>query len=522
MPHKTDAEKRRSPAGAFQTYLRIGLIAAAILFQLGLLLLLNSFLQATSALLYLLLDLLAVATVFFLINKHDSSACRIAWIVVILVTPVFGLTLYLMWGHVDMNRREHGRLNRAFDAGFAHLETDGGALEAFRASHPEQAPYAVGLAASRFPLYVDTDCRYFSSGEAYFDALLADLERAETFILMEYFIVAEGVLWDRIHDVLRRKAAAGVEVRLLYDDVGCFFKIPSDFDRLLRSEGLRAAVFNPAHRFISSFYLNYRNHQKIVVIDGRVAYTGGVNLADEYINVDSRLGHWKDAGIRLQGSAVRSLSVIFFQMWAISSADGTTEDYTPYLLREPARGTSGWVQPYADGPANNPSNPALDLIRQAAGGARRRLWMTSPYLIIDQELIADFCLAARGGVDVRIVTPAVPDHWYVGLVNRHHYRHLVESGVRIFEYSPGFIHSKLLLADDRCATVGSVNLDFRSLYLHYENGVFLCDTPVIEDIRRDIEEAMAVSHEITAEDIRRYPLAQKCLGALFNLLSPLM
>jgi cardiolipin synthase len=518
---KKDPRKKNGPTGAYETYLRIAVIAVAVLFQLGLLLLINYFLQATSVVLYLILDLLAVITVFSLINKHDSSAYRIAWIVVILFTPVFGLLLYGVWGNVDMNKREHGRLDRSFDNGFAHLDAAGGALSEFRATHPEQSPFATGLAASRFPLYKDTRCRYFPIGEEYFDALIADLEQAEKFIVMEYFIVAEGVLWDRIHDVLRRKAAAGVEVRLLYDDVGCFFKISSNFDKVLRAEGIQTAMFNPAHRFISSFYLNYRNHQKIVVIDGRVGYTGGVNIADEYINVDSKLGHWKDVGIRMEGSAVRSLSVIFFQMWDITTHD-VGEDYSPYLTEEPAEGAAGWFQPYADGPANNPSNPAQDLIRQAAGGARRTLWMTSPYLIIDQELISDFCLAAKGGVDVRIVVPAIPDHWYVGLVNRHNYRPLVEAGVRLYEYTPGFVHGKLMLVDDRCATVGSVNLDFRSLYLHYENGVFLCDAPVIEDIRRDIEETMAVSHEITLADIKGRPLVQKLLGSLFNLLSPLM
>lgn len=515
-PKKPD----NGPVHAYATYVRIGIIGLGVLLQLGLLAVITYFLEAYGAVLYLLMDVAGLVAVFCLVNRHDSSAYRIAWIIVILVAPVFGLLLYLAWGRVDFNRRERGRLRKAFDRGFDRLP-QGEDLEAFHRTHPEQAPYAQGLARSRFPLYTGTAARYFPLGEAYFDSLADDLEKAERFILMEYFIVAEGELWSRLHDILRRKAAQGVEVRLLYDDVGCFFKIPDDYYKTLRDEGIQAAVFGPAHRFVSSFYLNYRNHQKIVVIDGLVGYTGGVNAADEYINVNSRLGHWKDVGIRLEGSAVRSLSVIFFQMWELAT-HRVDEEYTGYLTAQPVGEASGWFQPYADGPANNPVNPALDLIRQAAGGARRRLWMTSPYLILDQELLSDFCLAAKGGVDVRIMTPAVPDHWYVGLVNRHNYRMLAEAGVKIYEYTPGFLHAKLMLVDDRCGTIGSVNLDFRSLYLHYENGVWICDAPVLDDIRRDMEAVMAVSHQMTPEEIASRPWWQKILGALFNLFSPLM
>lgn len=515
-PKKPD----NGPVYAYATYGRIGIIGVGVLLQLGLLGLVTYYLQAYTAALYLLMDVAGLVTVFCLINRHDSSAYRLAWIIVILVAPVFGLLLYFAWGRVDFNRRERGRLQKAFDRGFAQL-SEGRELEAFRQTHPEQAPYAVGLSRSKFPLYTGTAARYFPLGEDYFDSLIADLEKARRFILMEYFIVAEGELWSRIHGVLRRKVDEGVEVRLLYDDVGCFFKIPDDYYKILRAQGIQAAVFSPAHRFVSSFYLNYRNHQKIVVIDGQVGYTGGVNAADEYINVHSRLGHWKDGGIRLEGSAVRSLSVIFFQMWNLSVRQEGGDD-AAYLTEFPVEGAAGWFQPYADGPANNPVNPALDLIRQAAGGARHTLWMTSPYLILDQELLSDFCLAAKGGVDVRILTPAVPDHWYVGLVNRHNYRVLAEAGVKIYEYTPGFLHAKLMLVDGRCGTIGSVNLDFRSLYLHYENGVWICDAPVLDDIRRDMEAIMAVSHRMTLEEIAARPWWEKLLGSVFNLLSPLM
>lgn len=514
--HKNNHDKN----SALTTYLRIGIIAVAILFQLALLMVLSYFLKRGAAPLYIAMDILAMITVFSLINRHDSSTYRMAWIMIVLITPFVGMCLYWAWGRVDFNKREKGALNTAFENGFSKLESHPELQEAFARSHPQEAPYVHMLAKAQYPLYQQTAAEYFPVGEKFFDRMIEDLERAEKFIFIQFFIVGTGQLWDRIHEILLRKIQQGVEVRLLYDDVGCFFKIPDRFDRNLIKEGFQVAVFSPAHRFVSSFYLNYRNHEKIVIIDGQVGYTGGINLADEYVNIDSRLGHWKDVGIRLDGSGVRSLAVIFFQMWNIATRNAEG-DYSRYLVDKPVE-AQGYFQPYADGPYNNPKNPALDLIRQAAGGARQYLWMTSPYLVIDQELSSTLCLAARGGVDVRIVTPAVPDHWYVGLVNRHNYRHLVKNGVKIYEYTPGFIHGKLMLWDDRCGTVGTVNLDFRSLFLHYENGVFICDAPVLDDIKADLEQTMALCHLVTMEDIRRRPWHQKLLAAVFNLFSPLM
>ena len=506
--------------GTLGTWVRVILVALAILFQLVLLMLMTTFLRMYAAPVYVILDVLAIVTVFTLINRHDSSAYRLAWVVFVLITPIFGMFLYWAWGRVDFNKKEKGAMDAAFKTGFARLSQDEGLMEDFSSLHADQAPYVHALAAAHYPVYRGTQAEYFPVGEAYFDRLERDLEGAKKFILLEYFIVAQGELWERIHALLQRKLREGVEVWFLYDDVGCFFKIPSDFEKRLRAEGFHVAVFSPAHRFISNFYLNYRNHQKIAVVDGQAGYVGGVNLADEYINVNSKLGHWKDTGVRLEGSAVLSLTTIFFQMWNIATHNAYPA-YEAYLNARPVE-NGGYFQPYADGPANNPQNPALDLIRQAAGGARKYLWMTSPYLVIDQELSADFARAARGGIDVRIIMPAKPDHWYVGLLNRHNYRHLLRNGVRIYEYTPGFIHGKLLVFDDKCATVGSVNLDFRSLYLHYENGVLICDDQAVLDVKSDIERTMAMSREITLEDVNARPWYLKLLASLFNLFSPLM
>ncbi len=506
--------------GTLGTVLRIGVIALCIVGQVGLLLALVLLLSKYAVILYSALSVISILTVFKLVNRHGSSAFRLAWVVILLVVPILGVLLYWAWGRVDFNRMEKGMLNKAFDKGFSLLPENRETLESLSAAYPSEAGYARSLLSNRYPVYDGTSATYFPSGEAFFERLFEDIEGARSFILIEFFILGTGELWDRVHALLRRKIEEGVEVRLLYDDVGCFFKIPDNYDRVLRAEGFRVCVFNPAHRFVSNFYLNYRNHQKIVIVDGKIGYTGGVNLADEYINVGSKLGHWKDVGVRLEGLAVRSLAVIFFQMWNTANHTPDREDIA--CLREERTEGTGYFQPYADGPANDPHNPAIDLFYEAAGSARKYLWITTPYLAIDQELLASFCRAARSGVDVRIITPAICDHFYVGLVNQHNYRYLVKNGVRIFEYTPGFIHAKLMVWDDTCATIGTVNLDFRSLYLHYENGVFTCGSPLVQDIRDDIAETMERSHEITAEELREQPLWKRLLGALFNLFSPLM
>lgn len=505
---------------SFATYFRVGTIGLLVFIQVFLFWAVSAYLKTSVALLYVLFDIAALITVFSMINRHDSSAYRIAWIVIILILPIFGLLLYSTWGQVNFNKKEGGRIRQSFAAGFKNLPLNTKAKEELESRFPNCVIYATALEKNQYPVFRDTETTYFPTGEAYFDQLLKDLEAAQTYIFLEYFIVATGDLWSRIHDILRRKIQAGVEVRLMYDDVGCLMKLPANFDKVLRKDGLHVAVFNPAHRYIADFYMNYRNHQKIAVIDGRIGYTGGVNIADEYANIITRFGHWKDGGIRLEGSAVRTLTVTFLQMWGIAIRQ-IDDDIPKYLLEQPVQ-SEGFVQPYADGPANNPQNPALDLIRQAAGGARRYLWLASPYLVLDHEIISDICLSARGGVDIRIIVPAIPDHFYVGVVNQENYSLLIKAGVRIYEYTPGFIHSKLMVFDDICATVGTVNLDYRSLFLHYENGVFLCGNPAVYDVKKDIEETLALSHEVTLDDVKNRPWHRKTAGAIFNLFSPLM
>lgn len=572
--------------GALVAYIRIGFIGLAVVVQVLFTLLVERFVRTYAAPIYLLVDILALIVVIYFVNRQTSSAMRIAWIVFILIAPFLGVCLYYAWGRVDFNRSERGKFKESMDEGFSHIPIDEEYSRKLAAKHPNDAKYIAALNRAHFPAFEHTKMRYFPIGEEYFESLIEDLQQAEHYIFIDYFIIGTGVLWNRIHEVLLTKISHGVEVRIMYDDMGSLFTVSGHFLRRLRNEGFKATVFSPAQRFISKMYLNYRNHQKIVVVDGSIGYTGGVNLADEYVNIESRLGKWKDVGIRLEGEAVRSLTVQFLQMWDV--ADRSNSDYERYLapagvemgaeeqvvdLQLPAAETvdeslqassriggadaddrvdansgvdtddgmdaredvhvvapeslpqeagDAYCIPYADGPHNKSSNPALDLVSQAIGSANDYIWLTTPYLVLDHEMIAQLCLAARGGVDVRIATPGKNDHWYVRYVNNHNFRALIAAGVKIYAYTPGFIHAKVMLWDDRCATVGTVNVDLRSFYLNYENGVFVSGDLVVADIKEDLEEIWEESRLLTDEDMKALPWWHRMFGAFLNIFAPLM
>ena len=372
------------------------------------------------------------------------------------------------------------------------------------------------------PVYQNTAAEYFGLGDDLFPRMLEELRRAERYIFLEYFIIEEGVFWDAILAVLEEKAAAGVDVRVIYDDVGCLFKLPMHYNRTLEAKGIRCCVFN---RFIPvlSIRLNNRDHRKLCIIDGHTGFTGGVNLADEYINVKSRFGHWKDSAILLQGDAVWSMTVMFLTLWEYIR--GADEDYEQY---RPAVRPGGWgqgagscVQPYTDNPLDNEpvgETVYLNLISKA----ERYVYLTTPYLIVSDSVNTALCNAAKSGVDVRILTPHIPDKKLVFEITRSHYAALLEAGVRIFEYTPGFLHAKNVAVDDRYGMVGSVNLDYRSMFLHFEDGVWLCRDPAVLDIKRDFLATQAKSMEITLKQCQDQPWPRRLLRAVLRVFAPLL
>ena len=498
--------------------LRIALAGMAVLFQVLLLLLLIYALRQHATYVYALIGALSVFTMVFLAGKARSSSYTITWLLIIAVLPVFGYLLYIMWGSSGTSGRRNDRIKASLARGRTYLNEDTHTQEALDSKYPERKRISHYLRGRGFPLYQNTSCMYYPLGEQQFEAMLADMENAQKFIFMEYFILSSGVLWDRIFDVLQRKAAQGIEVRIMYDDLGSIVTAPDGMLKTLKSHNIQVVRFNPVHRYISRLQINYRNHQKITVIDGDIGYTGGTNLADEYANLYPKHGHWKDTAIRMEGDAVWSLTVTFLAMWEAESGEEVA--YNRYRPATQGKG-EGFFQPFADGPVNNPENPAETVYRSMISTAREYVYITTPYLIIDSIMVEALCTSALSGVDVRILTPKIWDHRYVHMVTQSNYGELLRAGVRIYEYSPGYIHAKTIISDDEHAVTGSINMDYRSFHLHYENGVWICAAPVLADIKEDILQTLPKCEEIFYEQWKKRPLLQKIAQTILRLFAVL-
>ncbi|MBQ4637327.1 MAG: cardiolipin synthase [Clostridia bacterium] len=480
----------------FSSFLRLVLVALMVVLQVILVALLVDTLRKNALYIYIIIEITALIEILVLISQNRNSEYTIGWIVVIALLPVFGQILYFLWGR-PVSRRSKGSMQLAdsIEYGKKALLDDSKAFSALSAAYPMRKRIGGYLKSKGYPVYENTDVRYFKIGEDQFEQMLFDIENAQRFVFLEYFIVSEGKLWDRFEELLKKKAAQGVEVRLMYDDFGSILTLGDGFMRRLEANGIKVVRFNPIHKYISRLYINYRNHQKICVIDGQIGYTGGTNLADEYANYYPKHGHWKDAAIRLEGDAVLSLTVNFLEMW--DGSLNTRSNYDDYKAADKYKGeTQGFIQPFADGPLSGDDNPAELVYRTIISNAQRYVYITTPYLVISTSMMDTLIAAAESGVDVRIITPKIWDHWYVHAVTRSNYAPLLKAGVRIYEYTPGYIHAKTIISDDEHAVTGSINMDYRSFNLHYENGVWICGSPVLSNILSDINETFQKSEEI--------------------------
>lgn len=469
----------------------------------------------------LVLRFITFWAVLYIIWKPTNPAVKLAWVVPILIFPLFGGVFYLFFGHVIVPRKLRDSMERTDKQVRENLAQDEKILEELSGEDQATANlsgYITSYGAT--PVWDQTASAYFADGLPWWESLIADLEKAERFIFLEFFIIKEGTMWDTILDILERKVKDGVEVRLIYDDIGCAFLLPKRYDRIIEKKGIKCVSFNRLVPFLS-LVLNNRDHRKIVVIDGKAAYTGGINLSDEYINLEHPYGdRWKDTGIRIEGKAVWNFTVMFLQMWNMSRY--TEEDYRRYYQAQAkVLEAEGYVQPYMDTPFDDETlgeNVYLNLI----GAARRYVWIYTPYLVTDHEMITALKLAAKRGVDVRIVTPGVPDKKFVYWLTQSNYQNLIEAGVRIFQYMPGFIHAKCVLVDDESATVGTINFDYRSFYHHFECGVSLYRAQAVKELKEDMVNTFAVCEEITMEWCRKKFVKSNIIGPLLKLLSPLM
>lgn len=499
---------------------RLVLTALAILLQLGVLLLMMLRFSQYFIPFYWCVVILSFAVVVHIISSASNGAYKISWIVLILVFPVFGGVIYLLSrGNrftPSMKARLRGMeqtMERALrqDSKASEVERDAGVVAGNHARYLERYGHC--------PAYRDTRCDYYPLGDDFLQPLLEALRGAERYIFLEYFIITPGEFWDSVLEILKEKAAQGVDVRVIYDDFGCMYTLPSHYDRELEESGVKCVVFN---RFIPvvSALLNNRDHRKICCVDGKVAFTGGVNLADEYINRRVRFGHWKDSAIRLEGPGCWSMAVMFLTMWGfITQRWEELEDFRPKDV--PAFPGSGWVQPYTDCPWD--SEPVGETVYLGLiGNAQRYIYIMTPYLIIDETMNTALVSAAKSGVDVRIMTPHIPDKKTVFQLTRAHYEPLIRGGVKIYEYTPGFIHAKSFAVDDRFGTVGSVNLDYRSLFLHFENGVLLMDNPVVKDIKADFLKTLEQCRPYTLADCQKVRFPVRVFRSLLRIFAPLL
>ena len=470
------------------------------------------------------IEIIGVIVVLRINAKSEFSAARLVWTIVILSLPLFGITLYLMFGRTGLTKRTKAYYEKVAAKYSPELTQEKEILLSLKKEniYIHNQEYYI-QSSSGYPVYRNTDVTYYPQTEPALEAMLKDLENAREFIFMEYFIVERGYMWDSILKVLEEKVKEGVEVRVMYDGMCCLMLLPYHYPRVLEKKGIRCKMFSPIKPTLST-YQNNRDHRKIVVIDGHTAFTGGVNLADEYINRKVRFGHWKDTAIMLKGDAVQSFTMMFLQMWNVTERQ--PEDYGKYAVPKDyehpqASDHSGFVLPYGDSPMDREQvgeRVYLDILNQA----RSYVHIMTPYLILDDEMVNALSYAAKRGIDVKLIMPHIPDKKYAYMLARTFYPELTRAGVKIYEYTPGFVHAKVFVSDDEKAVVGTINLDFRSLYLHFECAAYIYRNPVVFDVERDFEETLKKCSLITMEDCKNYSWMGKKLGRLMRLIAPLM
>lgn len=459
-----------------------------------------------------------------ILNEKVNPSFKIAWMVPVLVIPVFGTLLYLFVQMQIGTKIIAARLKATGSETKDYLRQEPKTQGQLKETSQNTANLAHYLQEyGGFPIYQNTKVSYFPLGDDLFRELKRQLSQAERFIFMEYFIVERGVMWDEILGILKKKAEEGVEVRMMYDGMCSIALLPYSYPKKLERMGIQCKMFSPIKPTLST-HQNNRDHRKICVIDGHTAFTGGVNLADEYINQKARFGHWKVTGVMLEGRAVQSFTMMFLQMWNITEPRG--QNYGRYIWNgeEPSADTcqsQGFVMPYGDSPMDNEQVGELVYLH-IINQAQRYVHIMTPYLILDHEMVTALTFAAKRGVETVIIMPHIPDKQYAYMLARSHYQELIEAGVQIHEYTPGFVHAKSFVSDDHTAVVGTINLDFRSLYLHFECGVFLYNNPAVETIEKDYQETLKKCCRITLEDCKNYPFIKSFMGRFMRFIAPLM
>lgn len=462
-------------------------------------------------------SILSVLLVLGIIKESKSLSKDLPWIIIIMVFPIIGALLYIVIGGNLKKSKILKNINKSEAAGMKYLVQEKSVKAEIENQNNGKLKYLMNYLG--FPVTKNNDIKYYPFGELAYKDMLEELKQAKKFIFLEYFIIKKGKMWDEILNILEQKVSEGIEIRLIYDDMGCIAFLPSDYPKKIEKKGIKCIAFNKLNPFLGAI-LNNRDHRKMMIIDGKTVFSGGMNLADEYINIEHPYGVWKDNGIRIKGDAVWNFTVMFLNMWnSYRNQDKNYKKYK-YNFKEENIKTNGYLVPYGESPLDNEitgENVYLNLINQA----EKYVYIFTPYLIIDTDMINSIILASKRGVDVRMVVPGIPDKKIVYSLTTSYFETLIKNGVKIYKYTPGFVHSKVFVSDDKYATVGTINLDYRSLYLHFECGVFMQDVNEINDVKKDLLDAIAESHLVTKNEATPRFL-KGVWQAILRLFAPLM
>lgn len=499
--------------------IRTRTILSFILLAIQLILIANSIIRFTDKISWLnsLAFIVGICFVIHIITVRGNQSYKIMWIIFILIIPVFGVLAYLLFGGRRVFPHIKKRFKKCNEKYFSFLNSvdNKNALSYNDMLHFRQAAFLTNV--GKFPIMNNTKSKYLKSGESFFEEVLKALSKAEKYIYIEFFILGEGYMWDKIFEILKEKTKQNVEIKIIFDDFGSIKRQGKDFVNNIENLGMEISAFNPIRPSIDIF-MNNRNHRKIIIIDGKIAFTGGVNIGDEYINKIERFGHWLDSGIKLEGTAVNTFLAMFCAMWEFTT---NKEINMKEKIAKHKKFKDGFYIPYCDDPLDE-INTGQGIYMEIINTAQKYIYIETPYLILDNTITASLCLAAKSGIDVRIITPNKPDKWYVHPVTQYYYSELLDAGVKIFEYLPGFIHSKVFVSDDSVATVGTVNMDYRSFNFHFECGVWCSGCKDINSIKESFLEAQNSSIEIQEETWKKRSIFLKLKQTILHLFAPLM
>lgn len=506
-----------------QIFRRRVLLAILILIQFGIFAVLINQSITYSIFLKTLFTFLSIAIALHVVWKKGKEAYKITWILQVLIFPVYGALFYLMFNRQTKTKKLQKKLEDVYDFHQSYLYNEQSVFLEANKCYPEYGAQMYYLQETMgFPVYNQTEVNYYPIGEEYYQAMLEELVKAEHYIFFEFFIVSEGKMWTEIQEILIEKAAVGLDVRVMYDDIGSFVTIPKDTKKQLVENGIDCRIYNPFHPVLTSSQ-NNRDHRKVLSIDGKVAFTGGINIADEYINEIERFGHWKDTGIKMKGPAAWRQTLIFLELW--QTMDETLLESEMNLLVPNFKVTSqpkeiGYVQPFADSPTDT-QNVGEQVFVKIIYKARKSILINTPYLILDENLETALVLAAQSGISVKIILPKIWDKYLVHMTSRSYYKDLINAGVEVYEYTNGFMHAKSIIVDEAVAVIGTINFDYRSLYLHFENAVVLYGVPAIKDMIEDFDQTILESEKIKIEDLSQ-SLIVTFSKRILRLFAPLM